>query len=556
MKEFWTLFKYEFKLQTPFFRKKQKSDILGGAFILLIVAFLVYFAVVFVSKILQNYLLVQIDKTYAPIQRAKEMLTLLYLLVLAVMTIVVLERTRKVFADDKNKQVFLRLPLSKRNVFLSKFAVLLIHTYVVGLVFILTINIILNSIIPLGAQFWLSTVAVCVFMPIICLVLVSILIVPYIMIIELLLNKYSVLFVLFTIVLAVAFVLYSQLLTIVQTLLTTGSIRFLFNEKFVAGLNGLYNYAYPVNGLIKVLFEKDTIVSWLILLLVAIVSIAIVFVVSKNLYKLTLYRQPKTSIKIRKTNDYKQRNNLLSLIRKEFICVYREPKHIFSYFSVAMSMPIMVYCSFTLFETLIFNTMGIHINFALALSIVLLFSVLTNTFCSTNISRDKYGILKMKTLPLSVAKIFLAKVLFCAIVSSLAVIVSCLVLVFATDLQIWDGIICLFIGLAFTFAQIFIATKIDLIHAKLSMSDMEADGHSSKTLSKVVLIGGLLTLIASATSVFFALFASGFKVLNNPELIKVCIYLVPAFIVIVYLVCGFLYFYVNISKSFEKLSNV
>ena len=64
MKEFWTLFKYEFKMQTPFLRKKRRTDILGSAFILFIVALLVYVAVVFLSKIMQNYLLLEISKIY------------------------------------------------------------------------------------------------------------------------------------------------------------------------------------------------------------------------------------------------------------------------------------------------------------------------------------------------------------------------------------------------------------------------------------------------------------------------------------------------------------
>ena len=555
MREFWTLFKYEFKLQIPFLKKREKADFLGGMFTLLIVAILIYVSVVFLGKIFQNYLLVQINKTANPIERAKEMLSILYLLVFGVMTILTLERTRRIFADDKNKQVFLRLPLSKRNVFLSKFAVLLLHTFVVGSVFILTINGILQSVFPLGLQFWLSTVAVCIILPIICLLLVSILIVPYILIIELLFNKYSVLFVLFTTILIVSFILYSQLLSVVQTLLTTGSIRFLFNEEFVATLQWIYKNAYPISAMVGILFEQDSLRFWLILLLFVLVSMLIVFLVSKSLYKLTLYRQQKENEKARKPKSVKCRNTIFSLIKKEFICVYREPKHIFAYFSIAMSMPIMVYCSFTLFETLIYNTLGLHINFALALSVVLMFGVLTNTFCSTNITRDGQGILKMKTLPLSVSKIFLAKVLFCAMVSSFAMIASCTLLMIATSLQVVDGLICIAIGLAFTFAQILIATKLDLNHAKLSMGDMEAEAHSGKTLSKVVLIGGLLTLVAGASTVFFALFASGLKMFSDIQLLKTCTYLVPALIGVIYLALSFVYFRVNITKRFENLVN-
>ena len=542
-------------MQTPFFRKKGKLDVLGGIFVTLIMALLVYVGVYFLSRVLRNYLLVEINKVYEPVQRAKEILSLLYLVVIALMTILTLERTRKVFADDKNRLAFLRLPLKKRNVFLSKFAVLSMHSFIIGLAFILTINIVLATIMPLGARFWLATVCVCIFVPIICLLLNALFIVPYIKIIEFLQNRYLVLFILFTLLLAVAFFAYSNILNVLQTLLTTGSIRFLFNEDLVATLQGLYIFCYPANSLVSILLEENAILSWLLLLLFTAVSVTVVFFISKTLYKITLYRQPKKSIKTAKPTKIKQRNSLTSLIIKEFICVFREPKYLFAYFSVATSMPIMVYCCFTLFQALIYNTIGVQISFALALSTVLIFAVLTNTFCSTNVTRDGFGILKMKTLPLSIYKILFAKVAFSAIISCLAVIVSCIILVIATPLTFLDGVICILIGLTFTVAQILIATKLDLTHAKISMSDIEVEDQSGKTLSKVVLLGGALTIVCCASCVFFALFASGLVALNDLTLLKVLTYLVPTLIGIIYLVCSALYFRLNLVKCFQKLTN-
>ena len=555
MREFWTLFKYEFKTQTPFLRKKGKSDFLGGAFILLIVAVLVVAAVIFLSQVVKNYLLVEINKVAEPVERAKEILSVLYFIVLAFMTILMLERTRKVFLNDKNNQVFLRLPIKRSNVFLSKFAVILIHTYIVGLVFVFTVNCIVANILPVGAQFWLASIGVAFFMPILCLLAVAILIVPYVAIIEALSNRYLVLFILFTVGLGAIFIGYSLLLKVVQTLLTTGSIRFLFNEGLVGALQGLYHYGYPVNALVSLLFEKNTLIPYLILLGVTAVSVGVFFLTSKRLYKLTLFRQPRNATIINKRVNTKQRNPVLSLMRKEFICVYREPDHVFSYFSMAMSMPIMVYCSFTLFDALIYNALGIHVDFSLAITTILMFSVLTNTFCSTNFTRDGLGMLKMKTLPLDASKIFLAKVLFCAIVSSIAVLLSCITLVVATNLGAFDGFMCFAVGIAFSFSQIFVATRVDLNHAKISMNNMEVDDQKNKTLSKVVLIGGALTVLVCLSSIFFAVFAGALNLINNAKLLVVCTYAVPVLISIIYLVASLRFFRKNISKKFENLAD-
>ncbi len=555
MREFLTLFKYEFKMQTPFFRKKGKLDILGALYVLLIMAVIVVAGVFFLSKVLSNYLLVEIDKVYEPIERAKEILTLLYFAVVIFITFLTLERTRKVFADDVNKLIFLRLPLKKRNVFLSKFAVISLHAFLVTSAFVLTINIVLATILPLPIEFWFVTLAVCILMPIISLLLNVIFIVPYVRIIEFLSDKYVVLVILFTAILVGAFFFYAQFLSVVQTLLTTGSIRFLFNEDLVATLQGMYIYCYPTNLFVKVLLDNNVLVPWLFLILVTAVSVSLVYFISKSLYQITLHSQPRKNAPLRIPSKIKQKNTVFSLVIKEFICVLREPKHVFAYFSISMSMPIMVYCCFSLFQTLILNTLGFTANFALALSTVLIFAVLTNTFCATNVTRDGLGILKMKTLPISVYKILFSKVLFCAIVSSIAVVISCVFLTIVSSLPFIDCLICIVIGLTFTLAQIFIATKLDLTHAKISMSDLEVEDQSSKTLAKVVLLGGVLTLVTSATCVFFALFASGTQIAGNATLLNVLTYLIPSLIGIIYLICSAFYFRTNIEKCFKKLSN-
>ena len=555
MREFWTLFKYELKVQTPLLQKGGKKDILGGILAFLILTFLACIGVEFLLKILRNYFVVELNKVYAPIERATEMVNLLYLLVLAGLTCVFLERARKVFADDKNKVAFMRLPVNQRNIFLSKFAVITLHVYLSCVLFVLAINIVVSTILPVGTQFWLATIGVCAFMPLACVLFVTLFILPYIKVVELLSNRYVVLFILYSVVLAGAFVLYTMLLNAYQLLLTTGSIRFLFNERFISILQGLYKYSYPASVFVDVLLGQNSWVSWLVIVVVSLLSLVIMYFVSKKLYKMLLYKQPVYNKVIRKPKVVKQYNSFISLLKKECINVIREPRDIFSCLSVAMSMPIMAYCCFTLSETLIRNALGVSINFALALLIVLLFGVLTNTFCSTNISRDGQGILKMKTLPVKTDTLFLSKVVFCAVINCLSVILTCTLLICTTSLQVGDGLLCMLIGCVFTFAQTMVATRIDLNRATVSLSDVEKDKQSTKTLSKVILIGAVLSAIATAPVVISALFSSGIIVSGNTELLRIFMYIAPVVVSLLYLGCAVWYYRTNLSKSFERLAN-
>ena len=95
---------------------------------------------------------------------------------------------------------------------------------------------------------------------------------------------------------------------------------------------------------------------------------------------------------------------------------------------------------------------------------------MTNTFCTTNITRDGRTALKSKMFPVKACKLMFAKVLFCAIVSSAAVAASTLVLIITSlfeegGLAVKEALLCGLVAFLFSMAQIFIATRMDLNHA-------------------------------------------------------------------------------------------
>ena len=72
MREFWTLFKYEFKMHTPFIRRGDKKDWLGLILGILAMGFVAAVCVIFLKKILGNYCLVEYNFTQEPLDRAIE----------------------------------------------------------------------------------------------------------------------------------------------------------------------------------------------------------------------------------------------------------------------------------------------------------------------------------------------------------------------------------------------------------------------------------------------------------------------------------------------------
>ena len=230
MSDFLTLFKYEFKLQFPLKRKNRKIDLVGGLSSFIISALIILVFVLLVSTIATNYVLVEINKIPDPIGRTHELMNLFYVAIISVMSLLGVERMRKSLSQKKDKEIFLRLPVKPQTIFLSKISVLLLMNYVLAFLLVIPTNAIFYIALKPGWTFWLSTLGVWVIFPLIPFFISSLLIIPYIKLINFLKDKYALIFILFTAILAGAFLLYSMLLGIVQKLLETGNIRFLFNE--------------------------------------------------------------------------------------------------------------------------------------------------------------------------------------------------------------------------------------------------------------------------------------------------------------------------------------
>ena len=555
MSDFLTLFKYEFKLQFPFKGKKQKIDFAGSIFSFLITALIVVVFVYLVSTIANNYVLVEINKVSDPTGRALELMNMFYLAIIAVMSLTGVEQMRKSLSERKNREMFLRLPVKPQTIFLSKITVLLLLNYVLALILIGATNVIFYIALQRDWTYWLATAGIWLVFPFVPLLISSLLIIPYIQIINFLKDKYAVIFILFTSILAGAFFLYSEVLGVVQRLLETGNIKFLFNMEFITTLQTVMLYSFPANSIASIILDVDVLKSVIIVAVVVILSVTIVYLITNKLFYITLFKNEKRTFKNKKKEKYNPLNTTVSLMKKEFISVFREPKNLFSYFAISLAMPVMVYCCYTLFYSLIENTIGFQIDFSLALLIILIFSVLTNTFCSTNISRDGIAFLKMKSLPVRAKVVLTAKVLFCGIVSSLAVVLSAIMLVAMTNLTVIDGVIVAALGILFSTSQVFLATRRDLNHANLTLSNVEIEKENSKTIAKVVFIGLIVALIAGVASIVITILSLGSNIdfIANLNLSKPMAYIIPAIICVLYAGASLTYYMIGIEKRYTNI---
>lgn len=556
MSTFLTLFKHERRELFPSLRLKKKPDIIGGLLSVLVSALVIGIFLFMISTVAKNYVVLKLNKVSDPTSRSAELLTILYLIAIIAITLLCLEKMRKTLATKAGKEIFLRLPISARALFLSKLSALMLWNFTASLVFILPINAIFYFILKPGMEFFIGTALVAVFLPAVSFLFATLLLVPYMHIVNFFSRHYFLTFLLLSSILIGAFFLYSEFLNVVRKMIETGSIKFLFNQKFVDFLQKTQSIAYPANLLAYMLLGEKMILCVSVLSCVTVVSVIAALLITNALYKITLYSTAKGKNRRGKRHLLKL-SPMLALVRKEFISVFRNPKYLFSYFSIALSMPFMVYCCYMLFETLIVSAVGaIGTSFELALTlmVLLVFSILTNTFCATNISRDGTAALKAKIFPMSPSSILFSKILFCGIVSSISVLGGVAFLWFKSGVSTNTALISAGIGLVFSFSQILIATRMDLNNARVASSPEESEKATNKTIAKTISIGLLFALLISFISLFASAFSgstldflAGFKVQTYYY------YVIPLAITAFYLLISILYCFRNVKKAFNKL---
>ena len=554
MRNFRTLFKYERRMLFPGSHGK-KFDFFGALTSLIFTLAIAGIFGLLVYAIADGYLAIKVDKVSDPVARAHELINAVYTIVVVALGIMCLEKMRSTLTRTADIPIFLRLPVKNGTIFRAKFTALLLWTYVTAFMLIVPVTAIFYFVLGAGPDFILRALLVYLLLPMASFLIATILILPYMVLINFLSTRYFLSFVALSGLVVSAFFVYSNILDVLRGLFETGSIKFLFSNDFVDVLMAAKEYTYPANSLASILLDIDMQNALIIAGVVAVVAFLFAFFITGGLYRLVLYRNRDGRNARKKHSLGVKRGVTASLIRKEFIMVYREPKYLFSYFTIAFAMPFMVYCCYTLFNTLIFNALGRGFEFSLALIVVLVFTILTNTFCATNITRDGKAALKAKSFPVKASKLLFSKVLFCSIISSLSVVGSVLAIYFAAGMTPTNAVTAGVIGLVFSFSQILIATRTDLNCAVVDASPEVVARTSDKTIAKVISIGLFFAVIIGFVTLFVSVFSG-----VDPELLgglvidEIYIYIIPAIISLIYFIFGILFYHINIEKAFSKLT--
>ncbi len=499
------LFKKDFneRYSSVFKRDKAHKDIFGviSTFILLAV---LYATFVFVfSRFANTYLSAVFGEPDTEgVKRIYELSTIVYAAVLVLNTIVGIKKIQTALSDGRDAEVLLCQPVSAAQLFTYKLLKIYFAQILSSALVLVPSAIVLdlNSTHAGGFWYYSATFLQVFTLPFLSCALSALIALPFSSLMRFVERKFILHLVIYVACIAFAFLLYGRFLKVLTALLNTGDIDYVFSRTTVYKISTVVAHAYPANLLSNFLFGKNLFASLLIILGLSLVSAAVTYFIIRAVFTKALQLKMEGEGKVfhRAKKEGRQKSPLVSLMAKEFTVILRTPAYAFSYFATTFTLPLMVYVCANLMRNMVSALTVINCDYEVAIFVIAMFSVLTNTFCTTNISRDGKMLGMLKTLPVKGSTVVLSKVIFCMAASLVAVMGSIIVLLSVGYLNWWQAIIIFISASMLSFSEIAFATRKDLNNPSLPQNDRDIVEEGNRTVSEVVLIGLIASLLCGA----------------------------------------------------------
>ncbi len=481
--------------------KNQKRDVFG-AILNVFLTLLVVGVFVFAFSYLANaYSSIKIGYVTNKPERVYEILTILFTVMLLLLVIMGTTKLNKSLIEVGGLTM-LSLPVTPFQIFISKMIV--VFTELVLTCLIISIPLFIVFVVE-GLLSWaiiFMVILYSVLLPVLALFISSLLTIPFYYVKKWLNKHFLFQLVFYILIIAVGFIVYSVFLRFVKGLIESGEIVAFFNETNVLRIGKLCKMLFPVNIFSAIIVGKNIWLNILWLVLVTAIAFVGCYYVSKLVFTLVRHnRIGKRDELILVKKPREKRTVLASLMRKEYLNILRTPNYAFSYFAIVLSLPLMVVVTANILTAMMNELTMLNCDFEIVLCSVLMYSILLNSFCANNISRDGKFFNLLKTFPISEKKIVFSKIMFCSVVSLFSIILTgifLLVIGIISPLKTLAVMgICSFVNVGI----ICIATRKDLNTTALKSGE-ENTSSSNFLIFWGLILSVLLTVVSFVMSIY------------------------------------------------------
>lgn len=497
------------------FNGKRRHDVFGALSTIILLALLYGTFIYVFYHFARFYMSATFEVQGAERARAFELTTFVYAAMLLINIFVGVKQIYSALVSSNDCDVLIYQPISQQHLFLYKLIKIYIGQIVSTLLVLLPSAIVIDVLSASvgGFLYYLTAVFHLLLCPLLGCAIAALFTVPFNGIMRFVQRKFVLHLILYVIVLALGFWLYGMFLSVLTDLIQTGELLYVLDSSTVNAVAAVAAKFYPVKFFSNMLFGQNVAVSLLSVLGICAVAGVVTYFVIRAMYFKVLQQKLEGDIKIfrKKKSVEKIHSPLAALVKKEFLIILRTPTYAFAYFATTFTLPFMVYVCANLMRSMVAtlpNVALINCDFEIAIFVIAMFSVLTNTFCTSNISRDGKMFSMLKTMPVDGHLVVKAKLLFCSVVSVASVLVSCIVLLCVSYLNWWQALVIFAVASLLDIAEIAFATKRDLAKPHLPQNDRDEVTEDNNNVSAVTLLGLVCAVLLGGGALAMSLILS------------------------------------------------
>lgn len=328
---------------------------------------------------------------------------------------------------DGDNELLLRFPIDGLEIFISKSAFVLIKNILTSLLLTLPFYIFYAMILQKGVFFYVSSVLVSLYISIIPFCIANLIAIPTMHVVNSIKNKFGLILGLLIVMIILGFSLYMMLLKGVVEYAQTQQTS-IFSEEVLGIFKTWAARFFPFTLFANILFGKKVILSLIISALLTFGLGFFAFYLAKHSYFPTILK----SLEREKTAFHKKSKDKItpvffSLLKVEYLLIFRSFNYSFQYLAMAIATPFMVFFCNDLASNIGDASVGGKIIPGLTLMVIILFMSIIVSFASTTISRNGNTFYFTKIIPVSYKYQITVKLALYLVVATVSALISCVV---------------------------------------------------------------------------------------------------------------------------------
>ena len=494
-----------------------------------------------------------------------EALVLLVTAVFIFMLFTGISSTIKVLYYKGDNEILMRYPVSGAEVFISKTLFLFLSQFIVTTVVMAPFLVAYASVSGLGVAFYVKIPVPILLMVFINFFLSNILAIPIMHLTNRIRNKFILIIIGLAILVTAGFALYMLLFNSMVTYMNDTAFS-VFSDEMVAVIETVAKWLIPAKYFADVMVGKELYIAYPALIgMLGLTLIGMIFIIYFLYAKTLLNNVEVEGSAFKHVTKNRRRPIFVTLLRKEFLQVFRSVNYSFQYFVLACAMPVMIYFCNEITGRLGENQIGEQIALGMTMLVMLIFATVITSFAATSTSREGDNFYHTKVAPVSIQKQLFAKFTMFFLVSVAANAVCAVVLYFTKQVNLTDAIWLFVMVELVAIAETLIAMRMDIAHPYFNLSGEGEVVNNNASTTLAVAMGFAVAVVIGIICMFLGYLGNtGFSIeipyaiMDQPigkiEFTTAYMYYAVTALVCVFFVAAVLRYSIGLKKAYNKIA--